>query len=380
MTEPREDLLASLRAHTAGLADFGLLAFQSNDLDDLLHRASVLVSQVIDINLVKVLEHRPERGDMLVRAGVNWQPGVVGHVSFGDDLRSPGGYAMKTGAPVISPDVASETQFEIPEVLIRHGVKSMVNVIIAGDDRPFGVLEANSRRHRGFTDDDVLFLRNYANLLAAAIERVRSHQKLSIAVREQSLLARELGHRVKNVLALVQAIASQTTTADRTADAFKRAFLARLRALSAAESLVFDGDGGTIATREVVEVVLGPHIVERSQAIELAGDESSLSARTGRMLGLSLHELATNAAKYGALSVPSGRVSLRWSREETAGVPSLTLVWHEADGPEVAPPKRKGFGTRLLTDVIEHELNGTSELTYGKSGLTYRLTFPLEDA
>jgi two-component sensor histidine kinase len=379
MTEQRKDLLASLRAHNAGLADFGLLAFRSDDLDDLLHRAAVLISEVVDISLVKVLEHRPDRGDLLIRAGINWQPGVVGHVSFGDDLRSPGGYAMKTGEPVISPDVDAETRFEIPEVLVRHGVKSMVNVIIVGEDRPFGVLEVDSRQHRGFSEDEVHFLRNYANLLAAAIERFRSHRRLSVAAREQSLLARELGHRVKNVLALVQAIASQTTIADRTAEAFKRAFLARLRALSAAESLVFDGEGGMIGIREVVDVVLGPHIVERPQAIELSGDAAALSARTGRMLGLSLHELATNAAKYGALSVPSGRVSLRWSREQTAGATRLTLDWHEAGGPEVTPPKRKGFGTRLLTDVIEHELNGTADLVYGKTGLTYRLGFPLED-
>jgi two-component sensor histidine kinase len=95
------------------------------------------------------------------------------------------------------------------------------------------------------------------------------------------------------------------------------------------------------------------------------------------MLGLSLHELATNAAKYGALSVPDGRVSVRWAREDSDGVPNLTLDWREMDGPEVAPPQRKGFGTRLLTDVVEHELNGKSELTYGKAGLSYRLSFPI---
>jgi two-component sensor histidine kinase len=253
----------------------------------------------------------------------------------------------------------------------------MVNVIIPGDHRPFGVLEVDSRRHRAFTEDDVDFLRNYANLLAAAIDRLHSHHKLTAAAREQGILARELGHRVKNVLALVQAIASQTATDERTAAEYKSAFLGRLRALSAAESLVFDGDTDTIEARQVVNVALGPYVSEQPDAIELVGDESTLSARTGRMLGLSLHELATNAAKYGALAVPDGRVRVRWAREYRAGVPNLTLDWREMDGPEVAPPQRKGFGTRLLTDVVEHELNGKSELTYGKAGLSYRLSFPI---
>ncbi|WP_299823608.1 hypothetical protein, partial [uncultured Jannaschia sp.] len=80
---------------------------------------------------MKVLEHVPERREMLLRSGVNWEPGVVGHETFGDHERSPGGYALRAEQPVVSPDLNAEERFRIPDVLVRHGVKSMVNVIIA---------------------------------------------------------------------------------------------------------------------------------------------------------------------------------------------------------------------------------------------------------
>lgn len=181
-----------LRSQRAALADFGLFAFQCDDIDSLLHRAAELVSEALDVPLVKVLEHLPDRGEMLIRSGVNWEPGVVGHETFGDNENSPGGYALRADKPVVSPDLSVEDRFETPDVLLRHGVKSMVNVIIAGEQAPFGVLEVDAQELREFGEDDVAFLRTYANLLAAAIERVRTHDALQRSAREQGILAREL--------------------------------------------------------------------------------------------------------------------------------------------------------------------------------------------
>jgi GAF domain-containing protein len=117
-------------------------AFRCRDLETLLTRAAELISEALQIELVKVLEHRPGHGDFLIRAGVNWAPGVVGRVTFADHEKSPAGYALLTGEPVVSRDVDAETRFEIPDILVRHGVKSMINVIIAGEEAPFGVLES----------------------------------------------------------------------------------------------------------------------------------------------------------------------------------------------------------------------------------------------
>jgi two-component sensor histidine kinase len=282
---------------------------------------------------------------------------------------------------VVSPDLALENRFDTPDVLLRHGVKSMVNVIIVGDGAPFGVLEVDAQEPRQFSDDDVAFLRTYANLLAAAIERVRSHDRLRHSAREQGVLARELGHRVRNLLGLVRALASQTSAKDRTGEEFRRAFVDRLQALSMAESLVFESSNEQADPLTLAHEVLAPHRMDDRDNITIEGVSVGLSARQARMFGLALHELATNAAKYGALSTDDGTVHIRWHLEEgNAGDSQMAVTWEETDGPEITPPERRGFGTRLLKDVVTHELNGKADLIYGQRGLRYHLKFPVRGA
>jgi len=368
-----------LKLQRAALADFGLFAFKCDDIDSLLNRASELISDALEVPLVKVLEHLPGRGEMLMRSGVNWQPGVVGHETFGDDAKSPGGYALRTDQPVVSPDLAVEVRFEIPEVLRLHGVKSMINVIIVGEKAPFGVLEVDAQEPREFSDDDVAFLRLYANLLAAAIERVRAHDELRRSAREQNILARELSHRVRNLLGLVRALASQTSATGRSAEEFRSAFIERLQALSAAEGLVFESDEERADPLALAREVLAAHRQDDSGKIIIEGMSAGLSARQARMFALALHELATNAAKYGALSAAGGKVRLDWKLDTTSEGRSLfSLTWQEADGPKVSAPERQGFGSRLLEDVVAHELGGEARLHYEPHGLLYRLTFPLD--
>jgi len=366
-----------LRAQRTALADFGLFAFRCRDLDALLTRAAELVSDALQIDLVKVLEHRPERQDFLIRAGVNWAPGVVGHVTLPDRELSPAGYALLTGRAVVSRDVATEDRFRINDVLVRHGVRSAVNVIIAGEEEPFGVLEADARDHRDFDKDEIDFLRTYANLLAMAIELMRRHDELERRAREQSVLAGELGHRVKNVLSLVQALAAQTGVEGRSAQEFRDAFTGRLQALSKAESLVFEDQGEAGDPRRIAEDILAPYRSSRSETIVISGSSVRFSARKGRMFGLALHELATNAAKYGALAGADGHVQLEWRIDDTTEPPRLAMHWQEFGGPEVTPPDRTGFGSLLLQRVVGGEMEGEAELEYHPKGLIYRLTFPL---
>ncbi len=368
-----------LKLQRAALADFGLFAFQCDDIDDLLGRACELVSSALDIHLVKVLEHLPERGEMLIRAGVNWKPGVVGRETFEDDEHSPGGYALRAAQPVVSPDLDLEERFETPAVLRHHGVRSMVNVIIAGEGEAFGVLEVDAREPRDFGDDDVAFLRTYANLLAAGIDRVRTHDELRRSALDHELLARELGHRVRNLLGLVRALASQTTSKDGSEEGFRSAFIARLHALATAEGLVFERSENHTDPMILAQEILEPHRHESPEKITIDGPPVQMSARQARMFGLALHELATNAAKYGALSVSGGVVHLAWRLDETAADRQrLVISWEEADGPEITPPERKGFGTRLLEDVVGHALDGEAELNYEPQGLRYYLKIPLD--
>lgn len=379
MTDTPHTVEDRLKAQRKALADFGQHALSCDDLDELLQKACSLVSEALDIELVKTLEHLPDRSQMLLRAGVNWDEGVVGSTCLPDHGGSPGGYALQEDEPVISNDVGTEDRFEIPELLLRHGVKSMVNVIITGAERPFGVLEVDSRRPRVFDDEDIAFLRNYANLIAAAVERLRTQGRMQQSARQHRILARELAHRVKNVLSLVQAIASQTSVEGRTARDYRDALISRVHALGQAESVIGDEGEQSVRLGSLAERLLTPYRGDRAKEVTVSGPRVMLNARQARMVGLALHELATNAAKYGVLSVPGGRLRVLWETSGERGAPRVELSWSESGGPAVRPPPGAGFGSRLLEHVVSGELGGQAELRFDPGGVTYRLSFPAPD-
>jgi PAS domain S-box-containing protein len=163
------------RQHEFTLAKFGELALTSNDLDEILTEACRLVGDALGTDLAKVMALQADGETLLVRAGVGWRPGVVGVVTLKAAEDTSEGHALKTGEPMISPDIDRETRFTYPAFLTDHGVKAVANVlVIGGKDRlPFGILQIDSRTPRAFTGDDIAFLRSYANLLAAAVDRLR---------------------------------------------------------------------------------------------------------------------------------------------------------------------------------------------------------------
>ncbi len=170
----KRDHLKLLR-HETTLARFGELALKSDDLDEILTEACRRVGEALGTDLAKVMELQGDGETLLVRAGVGWKPGVVGTVTLKVTDATSEGVALRTGEPMISPDIDRETRFQYPAFLTDNGVKAVANVIIIGGrDRPaFGILQIDSRTPRQFTEDDTAFLRSYANLLAAAVDRLR---------------------------------------------------------------------------------------------------------------------------------------------------------------------------------------------------------------
>jgi PAS domain S-box-containing protein len=157
------------------LAQFGERALKSEDLDDILHEACRLVGEALGTDLAKVMELQADGITLKVRAGVGWKPGVVGEVTVQAVPKSSEGRALFTGYPVVSANVETEGRFEYPEFITDAGVRALVNVIIIGPEghRPYGILQVDSRRPRDFAENDINFLRSYANLIAAAVERLR---------------------------------------------------------------------------------------------------------------------------------------------------------------------------------------------------------------
>jgi len=167
---------SELLHHQHILARFGELALRSEDLDEILQEACHLVREALHTDLAKVMELQEDGTTLLVRAGVGWDPGVVGHVTVKADQGSSEGYALQTGQPAISADIDAEEKFTYPPFVRDAGVKALVNVVIIGPEghAPYGILQVDSYRPRAFNENDTSFLRSYANLLAAAVDRFRA--------------------------------------------------------------------------------------------------------------------------------------------------------------------------------------------------------------
>ena len=191
----------------------------------------------------------------------------------------------------------------------------------------------------------------------------------------QRLLINELNHRVKNTLAIVQGIAHQTFKNDGAAAPAREAFEGRLAALAAAHDVLTDRSWAPVSLVKVIEDAIAPH-GGRSGRFVLDGPDVDLPPKSAVSLALAIHELSTNAVKYGALSRADGRVAIGWSAE--AG--QLRLVWCESGGPEVEEPARRGFGTRMIERGLASELDGSAIIEFRRGGLVCSIDAPLPKA
>lgn len=608
------------------LADFGLVALRSTSFDELLQTATELCAQGLATRFCKALEHLPDQDRFLVRAGVGWDPGVVGVATIGADLESPAGFALKTGRPVISNHLAEETRFRTPKLLEDYGVKRAINVLIAAGSTaaPFGVLEVDSSSEGRFEEADLAFMQGFANLLGVAIERYRAEtlrtaseerlrailenapekiwvneadgsvtyfnakwrdytgqpatpdglawldavhpedrepvievrtqgiatgqaydvelrlrdradgsyrwhrgrvtplkrgeavyawigtatdiddiRQAELRLREsevqfrtladtipqlawmarpdgciywynqrwyeytgttladmqgsgwravhhpdhvdrvveriqhswdtgepwedmfplrgkdggyrwflsralpirdadgcivrwfgtntditewreaeerQQLLMHELTHRVKNTLATVQAIARQSLRNAPSLAAFGETFDARLAAIASAHNILTAGQWQTAELNRIVADELAPYASADPTRVRIEGPPVELPASTALMAALAFHELTTNAAKYGALSVPTGRITVSWRLDPTSEGGRLHLSWVESGGPAVQVPKQRGFGSRLIERSLGRELGGEVRLDFHPEGLRCTMTLVLPPA
>jgi PAS domain S-box-containing protein len=196
----------------------------------------------------------------------------------------------------------------------------------------------------------------------------------------QKHLLDELNHRVKNTLATVQSLASQTLRGAESPEAFRQTFEARVVALSKAHDLLTTRSWRGAELYDIVSQQLAPYSTLEPARLTLAGGPVALTPRAALTLSMVFHELATNAAKYGALSLPSGRLDVRWSVEREPGAPgAVKLSWRESGGPPVAPPTRRGFGSRLI-ERSTSELEGDMQYEFDPAGVHYTVAIPLTAA
>jgi PAS domain S-box-containing protein len=192
------------------------------------------------------------------------------------------------------------------------------------------------------------------------------------AEQQRDLLMAELSHRVKNTLSLVQAIAAQTL---REIDpALRSSFEARLIALGTAQSMLTEKNWSSADLHDVVASITDPHRPQDAARLAFAGPHLRLNPQSAVAFSLALHELCTNALKYGAWSSERGRVEIRWRIVEDR----LSFHWHEEGGPPVRAPMRKGFGSRMIESLLPAQIRGEARIDYDVGGLRYVIAAPLD--
>ncbi|MCJ2034487.1 PAS domain S-box protein [Methylobacterium sp. J-068] len=265
---------------------------------------------------------------------------------------------------------ATPDRVDDPAGYDRLGMRAVIKVPVLRRGRLAGILYVLDRVPRDWSTGEIAFAREVAERAWGGLTRVEADE-------QQRILNRELSHRLKNTLAMVQAIASQTLRNVTDVEAAKEALAARLIALGKAHDILLSGAHESAEMEAVMHGALSIHDDRQPGRFHLAGPPITLGAKAALSLALMLHELATNAVKYGALSVPDGRVAVAWSLDLESSGPVVRLAWSETDGPTVTPPTHKGFGSRLIERGLVGAVGGTISVDYAPTGLVCRVVAPL---
>ncbi len=231
------------------------------------------------------------------------------------------------------------------------------------------------RRHMMLNARKLARREKHQDWVLLAIEDVTERVE-SEAIRET--LIGELSHRVKNMLAMVQSIGSQTLRQSRSLDDFREAFEGRLHSLGRVHELLVAENWSGADLNQLVRRTLEPHGM--GERIQVAGPSLNVMPEAGVAIAMILNELTTNAVKYGSLSTEQGQLDVTWQLDSRAGGQWINLDWIESGGPPVTPPFRNGFGSILIERSITHQLGGTATPNFRPDGLHYQISFPWQEA
>jgi PAS domain S-box-containing protein len=284
------------------------------------------------------------------------------------------GTAAQRRRAVIVTDIARDDLWEgYREVALQHGLRVCWSApILARDDRVLGVHAIYHRQLRRPSTTDLQVIEVLSRTAAIAIEAKR-------AERQERLLIEELNHRVKNTLAIAQSLATQTLRNRPSPRSFAAAFSGRLAALASAHTLLAHARWSGAGLHALIEDQLGPYRPADRANVTISGDDVSLEPSAALALGLTLHELTTNAAKHGALASPSGSIEIRAQVATGVDGRRLSLTWRERGGAPIAAPPRRGFGLTLIERGLAYQLKGNVVLDFRREGLRCTVELPLAD-
>ncbi len=273
---------------------------------------------------------------------------------------------------VVVTDIVTDANWQGHRGLARrHRLRACWSApILAKDDRVLGVFAIYHRQSRAPDAGDLQVMEVLSRTAAIAIEAKR-------AERQERLLVEELSHRVKNTLATAQSLATHTLGKNASPQHFAAAFSGRLAALAKAHTLLANHGGTRAGLHELIREQLAAYHPADEAIVTIQGDDMSLEPSVALALGLTLHELATNAAKHGALASPSGSIEIGAQVGAGSRGRRLTLTWRERGGPPIGAPPRRGFGLMLIERGLSYQLEGSVALDFRRAGLHCTIHLPV---
>src|SRR5712672_2781705 len=335
------------------VAEVNTLMAELRETTDLLRQSETTFRAMFDVSSVGKIEVEPGSGRVL-RANA----------------------AMCKFVGYSEAELLARTVYDITHPDERDRDREPLRRLVAGESTVFDVEKRYIRK-----DGNAVWARTTVNVIRDESGRPLRNTAVILDITERKerevkehLLMREINHRAKNMLSVVDAIAHQT--AAKNPEDFVERFSERIQALSANQDLLVRNEWRGVDDEDLVRAQLAHFADLVGSRIAVRGRKLHLNAAAAQAIGLALHELATNAGKYGALSTDSGRVEVCWETDRG----TFTMSWTERDGPPVSAPKRRGFGTTVLEAMAKRSVDGTVDLDYAPSGVTWRLTCPTANA
>jgi len=371
-----EQRLERQARETQLLFDVTSLAAETGSFEEALRACLAAICQVTGWPVGHALILKRGGGAELVSTGV-WhedEPGgahalreASAAMAFTPGIGIPG-RILATGEPAWVSDTDADPLFARKGL----GFGAAFGFPVKSEGRIIAALEFFSHETATPDPDLMLTVRTLGEQVGRVLERKRTEE-------HQRLLLNELNHRVKNTLAVIQSIASQTFRGESAAPDARRAFESRLTALAGAHDLLTGRNWEAAPLSQVIERA-GIGCGAGGERVRIEGDDVELAPRTAVSIAMALHELCTNAVKYGALSNESGSVTVRWSIDGSDGQRRLRLEWIETGGPPVSPPSRRGFGSRMIERGLASELGGTVALEFRPEGVRCLVDAPLPES
>jgi len=364
------------------LAELGVLALQGTSFIEMLNHTARVTAEGLGAEYCKVMEYVPVENRLLVRAGVGWGEGVVGHATVGADLASPAGYALRTGKPVISNHLENEQRFRTPELLIEHGIRRAMNVILQGDGSPFGVLEVDSQSEGEFSEHDIAFLQGAANILGMAIEQQQYQRKLQAALERHQILLKEVNHRVKNSLQVVSGmlyLQASATGDPALSDRLNEASTRISTVGRAYERLAYNADYESIGLASYLREVIGDlETAVTPCKVQLeAPEEIQFAADRAILVALIINELVLNAGKHAYPNSSGGSIWVRVVRTKK----DLVQISIRDEGVGLPagfdPSTSKRLGSRLI-NALAKQLGAELTQPVSAIGTSFMLLIPLD--